>query len=264
MTEGDGLPILLIHGNSSSKSVFRHQLENGLGAHRLIAVDLPGHGDSGDAHDPAKTYSMTGYADALIQLLERLGIGRTAIFGWSLGGHVGIEILAGLMISGTPPVSPTLESMQAGFLPNPAAALFAQETLTDADVDTFLAGAYDGMADETLRAVLRRTDGRARPLLFQNLFAGHVSDQRLVVERSRVPVAIVDGENDPFTNLNYIAGLSIGKLWERHAFILRNAGHAAFFTDPLRFNAILVRFADAVAKKSFREKADRSARIVAA
>ena len=47
---GAGSAVLMIHGNSSCKEVFRHQLESPLGARlRLIAMDLPGHGASSDA-----------------------------------------------------------------------------------------------------------------------------------------------------------------------------------------------------------------------
>ncbi|MCA9981628.1 MAG: alpha/beta fold hydrolase, partial [Anaerolineales bacterium] len=61
-SSGAGPAILFIHGNSSSGQTFQHQLNSPLGeTHRLIAVDLPGHG----ASDPAPSlddYGMPGYA----------------------------------------------------------------------------------------------------------------------------------------------------------------------------------------------------------
>ena len=48
-SEGRGPAVLLIHGNSSCKQVFRNQLQGAIGReYRLIAMDLPGHGDSSD------------------------------------------------------------------------------------------------------------------------------------------------------------------------------------------------------------------------
>ncbi|RLA00888.1 MAG: alpha/beta hydrolase, partial [Gammaproteobacteria bacterium] len=45
--------LLFIHGNSSSKSVFSKQLSSDLAKkYRLIALDLPGHGDSDNALNP--------------------------------------------------------------------------------------------------------------------------------------------------------------------------------------------------------------------
>ena len=106
---GERLPVLMIHGNSSCKEVFSKQLEGTPGKEfHVIAMDLPGHGASSPAIDPARTYSMPGYADAAIELLENIGISSAAVCGWSLGGHIGMEMLgrfagmAGLMISGAP------------------------------------------------------------------------------------------------------------------------------------------------------------------
>jgi hypothetical protein len=65
------LPVLLIHGNSSCRGVFRHQLDSSLAEnYRLIALDLPGHGESSDAVNPTKTYTLPGLADAVIELIE--------------------------------------------------------------------------------------------------------------------------------------------------------------------------------------------------
>ena len=61
---GDGdLPVLLIHGNSLSREVFRKQLGGALSRkYRLVAFDLPGHGESGDALDASRTYTRPGLA----------------------------------------------------------------------------------------------------------------------------------------------------------------------------------------------------------
>jgi pimeloyl-ACP methyl ester carboxylesterase len=59
------VPLLMIHGNSFCRGVFRHQLQSSLTAnHRLIAFDLPGHGESSDAPDSERTYTVEGLADA--------------------------------------------------------------------------------------------------------------------------------------------------------------------------------------------------------
>jgi pimeloyl-ACP methyl ester carboxylesterase len=55
---GAGRPIVLVHGNSSSLKVWKNQLEGPLGArYRLIAFDLPGHGNSRRAPAPESSYS---------------------------------------------------------------------------------------------------------------------------------------------------------------------------------------------------------------
>ena len=54
---------------------------------------------------------MPSYADAALAILDRFKVGSVIVFGHSLGGHVGMELiprlgrrLKGLMITGTPPV----------------------------------------------------------------------------------------------------------------------------------------------------------------
>jgi pimeloyl-ACP methyl ester carboxylesterase len=55
------IPILMVHGNSFCREVFRHQLHSSLTVnHRLIAFDLPGHGESSNAPDPERTYTVRG------------------------------------------------------------------------------------------------------------------------------------------------------------------------------------------------------------
>ncbi len=52
---GDGPPIVLVHGNSSSARAFSRQLEGSLGRRRrLVAIDLLGHGRSENASDPGR------------------------------------------------------------------------------------------------------------------------------------------------------------------------------------------------------------------
>src|SRR3984893_13416810 len=88
------IPVLLIHGNSSCRGVFRNQLQGRLAEnHRLIAFDLPGHGQSSNAPDPTRSYTRPGFADAAVELLEKLGVTEAIVIGWSLGGHIGIEMV---------------------------------------------------------------------------------------------------------------------------------------------------------------------------
>lgn len=113
---GSGEPsLLLIHGNSFCKKVWRHVLNSPLSkTHRIIAFDLPGHGESSNAPNPEQDYTQPGYARAAVELLTKLGAKEVVLFGWSLGGHIGIEMVPlapeaglkvkGLMIVGTPPV----------------------------------------------------------------------------------------------------------------------------------------------------------------
>ena len=88
---GDGPPIVLVHGNSSSSRAFSRQLEGSLGRRRrVVAIDLLGHGRSEDATDAA-AYLLPGHALALIAIAGNFGLDQAVFVGWSLGGHILLE-----------------------------------------------------------------------------------------------------------------------------------------------------------------------------
>ncbi len=251
---GEGRPIVFIHGNSSSKEVFDRQFADpSLADFRLIAFDLPGHGVSENARNPAGTYNFAGYADAAEQLLHALALHKPIVFGWSLGGHIALEMvgrdteLAGVMISGTPPISPNLESLMAGFNIDPNAEnLTGKRDFTEMDAiayATHTSATADGL-DPHLLAMCRRTDGLARELMFASAAQGLFLDEREIVATMRASLAIVNGAGDPFIRADYFDTLSCNSLWRGKIVRIEDAGHAPFRQQPFEFNRLLKEFAE--------------------
>ena len=256
-TSGKGLPIVFLHGNSSCKEVFRGLTEGPLAkTHRLIAVDLPGHGASGDAIDPERTYTMPGYAEAVTELLDMMGVTKAAVYGWSLGGHIALEMLpryagmVGLMLSGAPAVGQGAEKVLAGFKPSPHVGLVGKSDLTAEEAQILLGATYGTMMTPELGQAAMRADGRARAIMFQALISGQISDQRMLAETTPLPIAIVDGADDMLVNLDYVAGVAYRNLWDKHCYVLRGAAHAPFLQAPDTFAAILTRFASEMNKRA--------------
>ncbi len=251
VSEGTGPAVLLIHGNSSCKEVFRNQLQGHLGRrYRMVAMDLPGHGESSDARDPEKTYCMPGYADTASEVLQGLGIPSAVVLGWSLGGHIGIDMMgrydsvAALMISGTPPIGQGEEEMGKGFLPSEHMGLAGQEVFSEAEADIYAhatCGVNAPFEDFLLQAV-KRTDGRARAMMIAAFLGGVGEDQRAIVERSATPLAIVNGGGEPFVNNEYLSEVNYANLWENKIHILDAIGHAPFWEAPSLFDPIFERF----------------------
>ena len=246
---GGGPVVLLIHGNSSNKDIFARQFESELAkTYRLIAFDLPGHGESEDAADPVKCYSLSGYADLAVELLGLLGVEKAAVLGWSLGGHIGLELtsrfagLKGLMIVGAPPIS--LADFGAGFLPGPAAPLSGQEVFSDGDVETYARATSwaHGDLDPAIVAGVRRTDGRARSHLFAALASGAPFDHRHIAGAATPPLAVLNGGDDPLVNIAFFPAVTYANLWEGVLFVIPGVGHAAFREAPKVFNPLFARF----------------------
>ncbi len=246
---GRGLPVLLIHGSGSSRQVFARQMQSELARQlRLIAIDLPGHGQSQDAPDPMRTYGVTGLADCLGEAMDKFGVRRFAVYGWSLGGHVALQMLAtnpniaGVMISGAPPVQAGTLGMLRGFHPSLDLLLASREVYSQRDIARFEALCFGQSAIPAFGEAIARADGRLRNLFVKSLSRGEGADQRRTFENADVPVAIVQGARDPFVRLSYIAGLDAPMLLDGHINVIPGAGHAPFWERPDVFNPILRHF----------------------
>jgi pimeloyl-ACP methyl ester carboxylesterase len=109
-TSGKSDPVLIfIHGAGGDSTVFRKQLE-GLGeSYTVIAVDLPGHGNSKCSTLP----DLVCYRDALISLINSLSPAKAVIAGHSMGGGIIFELakaipekISGLIFLTSSPVLP--------------------------------------------------------------------------------------------------------------------------------------------------------------
>jgi pimeloyl-ACP methyl ester carboxylesterase len=85
---GLGQTILLIHGAGMSARSWTEQLRGLAHTLRVVAIDLPGHGES----DPIPETTVEAYADAAGRLLATLRTGRVFVAGHSLGGAVALAL----------------------------------------------------------------------------------------------------------------------------------------------------------------------------
>jgi predicted esterase len=90
-TGADLPPMVLIHGCGCDHSSLAPQAEFFRNSHRVVSVDLRGHGES-DA--PHQDYTMAAFADDLVWLCKKLVLTRPIIVGHSMGGNVGLELAA--------------------------------------------------------------------------------------------------------------------------------------------------------------------------
>jgi pimeloyl-ACP methyl ester carboxylesterase len=89
--KGDGLPVILIHGFPLCRQMWAPQMTALANAgYRAISPDLPGFGDSPPLAGPA---SMSSYADAIVALLDELGIDQAVVGGMSMGGYVLLDLV---------------------------------------------------------------------------------------------------------------------------------------------------------------------------
>jgi pimeloyl-ACP methyl ester carboxylesterase len=91
LDEGEGEPIMLVHGFASNKEV--NWVQPGWVATlkraglRVIALDDRGHGQSSKLYDPAEYHSAI-MADDVRALMDHLKIGRADVMGYSMGARI--------------------------------------------------------------------------------------------------------------------------------------------------------------------------------
>lgn len=258
-TDGGGTPIVFLHGNSVSKEAFAPQLDAFAGTRRMIAIDLPGHGDSSDAVDPGRSYSTAGYADCVVETLAAMDVERAVVVGWSLGGHVGLELtarfpgLAGLVAIGAPPVERRDDGTLAGFRPHPRLFLTGQEAFTDGEAEEFacLIADFDDLdemrRDPTWARAVRRSHGVARVLMVERLYGDAPRRQRDLAEACPVPLALIVGADDLFVDVDYVMAFSCPSLWTGEAIVIAGQRHAPHLHAAAEVNRILADFIAEVA-----------------
>ena len=103
---GAGRPVVLLHAFPLDRRMWQPQLGPLASAARLIAVDLPGFGDSPPSRGP---FTIDSAADAVSDFLDAGGLtGRVVLGGLSMGGYIALAFarrhpgrLAGLILADT-------------------------------------------------------------------------------------------------------------------------------------------------------------------
>jgi len=87
---GEGPPLLLLHGLLSASGIWVHQLTDLADRHRVVAVDLRGHGRSSVGADGTGVVRM---AQDARQVMEELDLRRALVVGHSMGGMVALRLV---------------------------------------------------------------------------------------------------------------------------------------------------------------------------
>ena len=87
---GKGIPLVLIHGFPFDSRMWDDQLAGLSDGFRVIAVELPGYGQSG----PPRPFTVASAAEELHAVLQSIGALPCILGGLSMGGYVCFEFVA--------------------------------------------------------------------------------------------------------------------------------------------------------------------------
>ena len=82
--KGQGFPLILLHGNGEDSSYFAHQIDEFSSSYHVYAIDTRGHGKSPRGTAP---FTIRQFADDLLAFMDRHGIEKAHILGFSDGGN---------------------------------------------------------------------------------------------------------------------------------------------------------------------------------
>jgi len=89
---GAGEPaFVFVHGWTCDRSFFAPQAEHFAKRHRVVSLDLRGHGESDKPEGP---YPIAAFADDISYLIDRLGLGKAVAVGHSMGGNTVLQLAA--------------------------------------------------------------------------------------------------------------------------------------------------------------------------
>ncbi|HPH96136.1 MAG TPA: alpha/beta hydrolase [Anaerolineaceae bacterium] len=238
--EGEGIPILFIHGLGCASSFDYPQVAvmKDLAGYRRILVDLLGSGfsDKPDGFD----YTMSGHAEYLADFIASLSFDKVILFGHSMGGAVVLslaarcpECLAGVIISE--------ENLDAGggFFSRQVAAYTEEDYVTVGHEKMVANSRREGntqwaasMAVSLPRAIYRQS---------RSLVEGGTPDWRDTLYALTVPRTFIFGEQSlPDPEQERLAGQGI------QIEIVPAAGHSMAWENPEGLAAAIRRGIDRV------------------
>ena len=214
---------------------------------------MPGHGASDDAKDGA--YSLKGHARAVNAAVDALGLTQAWFVGWSLGGHVALEMApdlpkaGGFVIFGTPPLA-IPAALGEAFHRHPALRFASMQTIDRDQAMAYVASFFrQGFADVPpffLEDALR-ADGRARSGVAASIRQGFYRDEAVVVRELEAPLAVLHGADEQLINGGYFASLAMPTLWRGAVQTVPGAGHAPQWETPQAFDALIEAFVEETA-----------------
>lgn len=237
---GEGMPLLLVHGNYASKRWFREQLAGPPAGWRLIAPDLPNFADSEAMPGPVEIGS---YAHYLAAFCDALGLEAVALLGHSMGGAVAQELATAqpgrvtrlLLVSSAAPDGHVTPEEHYAVLEGLKGNREALATALAATMPTRQPPYFDEIVDDALEMREHAYVGNGRALERFDV-SGRTANYS-------GPVLVIRGEHDlPHLITEEIARRTADAYRNARLELWEGVGHSPPIEAPERFNRTLARF----------------------
>ena len=243
---GSGPPVVLVHGFGLNRAMWQWQLPALTPHFSVLTYDLLGHGESAP---PAATPDLAMFSAQLFRLLDRHGIARAAVVGFSLGGMIARRFaldhpdrLSALAIINSPhdrsPAERDAVRKRVRQTEAHGPAANVEPALERWFTPTFRAESPEVIA--LVRTWITSNDPAVYPQIYRVLAEG---DAEIAegLERIACPTLVMTGEDDP-GNTPAMARAMAGLIPGARLVILPGLRHMALAESPQAVNAPLSAF----------------------
>ena len=237
--QGKGEPALVfIHCWSCDRHLWDNQVPVFTKDHRVVTIDLPGHGESGQER---KNWSVESYADDVNTVITRLKLKRVILIGSSMGGPIALEATRRMpdRVVGIVPVD-TLHNVENTIDPKVLEDMLKQ---LRADYKPAVTGLLNQFffSPSTPPAVKNRiiseTTARLPELAITILEAILKYRSAPALREVKVPIRAINADMTP-TNLEVNRRYAP----QFDAVIIKGSGHYPMLEQPEQFNELLADF----------------------
>lgn len=184
-------PVLLVHGWTCDHSAMTPLFNYFRRAHRVITVDLRGHGES---DKPEQEYSMSAFADDLAWMCGELNLEKPIVIGHSMGGVIAVKLAAqfpdlpGAVVTLDSPVVPSVALAERV---KPLFAKFRSPEFRDIQgkfVDGMFLPADNAERKARIKDGMINTPQHVAASAFENVF----KDPEAAARACKVPLLVLD------------------------------------------------------------------------
>lgn len=244
--EGEGKPVLFLHGWGVDHRIWNQQIKHCKDHFKVIALDLPGHGQSG-----WDRVSLETMVEDIKVLLDREHIHQCSVVGSSLGGLFGLklyelypQVVERLIFVGSMPKFAKDDDFPYGL---DVARIRKLSNQLDSDfpsiINIFFRSLFTMHERESRRfkwlmKFKKHEAPPMKPALSEYLDMLESEDLRGVLKTVRVPVAYLNGREDYICPHASIM-LLLQSTPQAKVYFFEKCGHFPFLTEPYQFNQAL-------------------------
>ena len=238
---GEGPPLVFVHGFTTTSEFWREQIEPFSSSHRVIRINLPGHGVSPSPE--GRDYTIETFADDVLEVCQVLDVQRAVLVGLSMGGaiaqHFALthpERVRALVLVDTTPhglgedvnVDNVLKAIDE------LGVVVASQNV----IDRSFGSTTSAQLLEFAKAEVAQTPAFVARQAIASLNA---TDSRARLGEIRVPTLILVGNEDIITPPSESEVLAKG-IPDSRLEVIADAGHFPMLEQPRAFNRLLADF----------------------